>query len=678
MKLTGKFLLMLIGIPLVILLITSTITYTIQKNTIEKEIVLQQHYLVNEVANGVYAEIQQLGQKAADISSLPIVKSILKNSPTIDYIQDEFLQNPDYAEYLETINGFVDENVVLAYIVSEQTGALIINQWIDLPDQYDGRVKNYYQEPVSLNGLFVSEPYMNAEGTDDPTAITVSYPIRENGNLLGVSAIDIGLAGITNYAAEIGEKYNAVIGLFTLNGTVIYHPKATDKSIIYNFSDFLKVIGVANQKEVEDVLYSGVEGQVIVDAEEDSFAIATPVPGTSWMVSVSFPVKIITAKIIRSVLPVTIISSLIILLSLGIIAYVLNISVIKNILLTSDYLKTIASGDLLIKINPKLISRNDEIGTLAQSLSNMTENLQDIVGKVTAAANYIASGSLQVSDSSQMLSSGATEQAASAEEVSSSMEEMSSNISQNADNSSQTEKIAIKAARDAKESGKTVKEALDAMSLIASKITIIEEISRSTNLLALNAAIEAARAGEHGRGFAVVATEVRKLAEQSQRAAGEITELASNTVTLSKGSGEKLSKLVPDIERTAELVEEISAASNEQQAGVDQITTAIHQLDKIIQSNASSSEELASTSEQLAAQAEQLKETIQYFKISDKVSARAPKKVVETAEKREKIQPKPNTVKSETGITLSPDQKMGEQLSEDFTNKIFDDDFESF
>jgi len=379
-----------------------------------------------------------------------------------------------------------------------------------------------------------------------------------------------------------------------------------------------------------------------------------------------------------SVIIALIVTSLISLIILTIIMMYIVKKLIFPLTLVSDSLREIASGNLQISIDSKIINQRDEIGTLAQSLSNMTENLQDIVGKVTAAANYIASGSLQVSDSSQMLSSGATEQAASAEEVSSSMEEMSSNISQNADNSSQTEKIAIKAARDAKESGKTVKEALDAMSLIASKITIIEEISRSTNLLALNAAIEAARAGEHGRGFAVVATEVRKLAEQSQRAAGEITELASNTVTLSKGSGEKLTKLVPDIERTAELVEEISAASNEQQAGVDQITSAIHQLDKIIQSNASSSEELASTSEQLAAQAEQLKETIQYFKISNKVSVRAPKKVVETAVKREKIQPKPNTVKSETGITLSPDQKVDEQLSEDSTNKIFDDDFESF
>ena len=333
----------------------------------------------------------------------------------------------------------------------------------------------------------------------------------------------------------------------------------------------------------------------------------------------------------------------------------------------------------MIKIDSKLTSRKDEIGTLAKSLGNMTGNLQEIVGKVTSAANNIAAGSFQVSDSSQMLSSGATEQAASAEEVSSSMEQMSANISQNADNSSQTEKIAIKAARDARETGETVTDAVEAMTVIANKITIIEEISRSTNLLALNAAIEAARAGEHGRGFAVVASEVRKLAEQSQKAAGEITELASQTVKLSQGSGEKLSNLVPDIERTAELVEEISAASNEQQTGVDQITSAIHQLDKIIQSNAASSEELASTSEQLAAQAEQLKETIQYFKISDnqQVTEKKSRRQLPPKKFREEKTVKEEIIK-ETGITISPEQVMSDDVKQDYSNKIFDDDFESF
>ncbi len=675
MKLKVKLILLLLFIPLIIMIITNLVTYSIQRNLFMEEIVIQQEYLVNEVANGVSAELITLVQKAKNMATLPITRKILTNSPSRDYIEAEFNAHPAYAEYLETVNGLTDESVALFYLVSEETGALIINQWVNLPEQYDGRGKEYYREPVRMNDVYVSDPYMNAEGTDDPIAVTISYPVYFDAKLYGVSAIDIGLKGIADYADAVSREYNAEIGLFTLSGSVIYHPKATDKSIIYNFRDFLTAIGTKNIEEAEEVLYAGETGSVLVDSDNDVFAVVTPVPGTRWMVSVAFPVSDITRMITSSLLPVTVISVLILLLTLGIITYVLNATIIRNILKTSEYLKTIASGDLSLKVDPKIKERKDEIGTLGKSMDYMTGNLQDIVGKVADVAEYISSGSNHVSESSQMLSSGAAEQAASAEEVASSMEEMSSNISQNADNSSQTERIAIKAAEDARESGRIVKEAVDAMNLIATKITIIEEISRNTNLLALNAAIEAARAGEHGKGFAVVASEVRKLAEQSQKAAGEITELAARTVELSQGSGEKLSMLVPDIEKTAHLVEEISAASSEQQGGVNQISQAINQLDETIQSNASSSEELASTSQQLAAQAEQLKLTIQYFKLS--------RNAVQKKESPDRKEPD-QTAHSLPEVTVKPELKTLEVEPPEANRSGFietednDDDFESF
>ncbi len=263
------------------------------------------------------------------------------------------------------------------------------------------------------------------------------------------------------------------------------------------------------------------------------------------------------------------------------------------------------------------VDQKDEIGDLAAALKNMSFRLREIVQDIRSASENVTYGSEQLSQSAQQMSEGATEQAASAEEVSSSMEEMSSNIRQNADNAMQTDKISQKSARDAEEGGEAVRETVSAMKEIAEKISIIEEIAGQTNLLALNAAIEAARAGEAGKGFAVVASEVRKLAERSQNAAGEISELSARSVAVAERAGEMLEHIVPDIKKTAELVQEISAASNEQNSGAEQINSAIIQLDTVIQRNASASEEMASMSEELSGQAEQLQRAIQFFKLDD-------------------------------------------------------------
>jgi len=275
-----------------------------------------------------------------------------------------------------------------------------------------------------------------------------------------------------------------------------------------------------------------------------------------------------------------------------------------------EFARKLSQGDLTAKLD---VDQKDEVGVLAQALRDMVAKLREIVTEVQSASDNVASGSEELSASAEQLSQGATEQAASVEEVSSSMEEMGSNIRQNADNASQTEKIALKAALDAEAGGKAVVQAVGAMKNIAEKISIVEEIARQTNLLALNAAIEAARAGEHGKGFAVVAAEVRKLAERSGTAAAEISELSSSTVSVADQAGQMLIKLVPDIQRTAELVQEISAASNEQNAGAEQINKALQQLDQVIQQNASASEEMASTSEELSSQAEQLQSSISFF-----------------------------------------------------------------
>ncbi len=287
--------------------------------------------------------------------------------------------------------------------------------------------------------------------------------------------------------------------------------------------------------------------------------------------------------------------------------------VVNNLNGTVRVAERIAGGDLTAEV--KVLSEKDSLG---KALQTMIERLRSVVTEVQNAAVNVASGSQQLSAASEEMSQGATEQAAAAEEASSAMEEMAASINQNAANALQTEKIAIQAAEDANKSGAAVNETVEAMKQIAKKISIIEEIARQTDLLALNAAIEAARAGDHGKGFAVVAAEVRKLAERSQKAAAEISTLSSKSVVIAEDAGEMLAKLVPDIQHTAELVQEISAACKEQDSGADQINTALQQLDQVIQQNASASEEMASTAEELSAQAEQLQSAVAFFTVAEK------------------------------------------------------------
>lgn len=482
--------------------------------------------------------------------------------------------------------------------------------------------------------------------------VPVVAPVYSEGRIVGMVAniLDIGYINTLIAGAKVGKTGYAF--MIDNEGLFVAHPK---KENILK----LKCTTLAGMEEISKKMssgQSGVEHYVFSNvAKTGGFA---PVKTTGWSIGLSLPDEefLATAKEVRNL--IFVITAIFTLIACTVF-FLFARTVTRRLKTAQDAADALARFDFNQVIT---VSGNDEIGLMLASMKRMIDKLKEGFTKVKDAANAIAGGNLnyaidhtgddeislmlasmkrmidklkeivlsvinasenvssgaeELSSTAEQMSQGASEQASAAEEASSSTEQMASNIRQNADNAQQTEKIAVKSALDATEGGKAVGETVTAMKTIAGKIAIIEEIARQTDLLALNAAIEAARAGEAGKGFAVVAAAVRRLAERSADAAGEISRLSVSSVEVAVKAGELLSRIVPDIQKTAQLVQEITAASNEQDSGAEQINGAIQQLNQVVQQNSSAAEEMSSTAEELSSQAEELQSAIAFFKVDD-------------------------------------------------------------
>lgn len=490
--------------------------------------------------------------------------------------------------------------------LTKTAGGLSIDPLIDYETEQKGP---WYWVPKLTKKNSINGPILYPVQGVDMLMVSFMTPIVKNGNFVGVTGIDISVDFIQSMAksANLFEG-NASITVVSYDGLYAAHtkkPELLNKNIKDEFPS-------TYTSQLDDI--HKAKESIFLDDKNLNLFIPIHIGNidTPWQVRLFVSKDYLLADTVRGMWRLIIIGLILSLVSVLGIIYMLG-GMVKPIIAISELADEISEGNL---VEVKQIDvENDEVGALYNSFKKMVEKLRDVVVNITSGSEQISTASNELNESSQQVAEGANEQAAAAEEVSSSMEQMAANIQQNTDNSKQTEKIALAAADAIRMGNEGARMSVESMRKIAEKVSIIGDIAFQTNILALNAAVEAARAGEHGRGFAVVAAEVRKLAERSKISADEINHLTEEGVRFSEAASKRLEDIVPEIQRTAQLVQEITAASLEQSTGAEQVNNAIQQLNSVTQRNASTSEQMATSAEELSSQAYQLEEIVGFFKI---------------------------------------------------------------
>ncbi len=629
-KLMHKFLFSILTVIIVGMGGLTFFSYTMAKDALRETV-------EKEVTNIVHSTVKSMSLWVNDRRL--DVNNWSKQKVYQSAVQDSFLGKTARKGATAEMTRIKEEYVYYSdLILLDKDGNVVAGSNQEMIDAEKLNDRDYFKEAVS-GSLFVSQ-VVEDNKTGRPV-FAIAAPVINNETVEGVLCGFVDMDYFNSiFVGNVKLGKTGYAFMFNLDGVVVAHPDP--KQILKTNMSSLEFGQqmLSKRNGAHQYTYKGLE----------KFAYLSQDESLGWTLAVGIGIDELNAPAVK-IKNINTILALIIMAITGLVVFVVARKVVVPITRAAQLAEAIRLGDLSERLDTNL---NDEVGLLSQALNAMADGLEqkarlagaiadgdltvdvqlasekdqlgralqtmagvlnDVIQQVMVATENVASGSQALAASSQEMSQGATEQSASAEEASSSIEQMTANIRQNTDNAMQTEKIAIKSAQEAEQGGRAVAETVTAMKEIANKIVIIEEIARQTNLLALNAAIEAARAGEHGKGFAVVAAEVRKLAERSQSAAGEINNLSVSSVEVAESAGKMLDSIVPGIQKTSELVQEIAAASREQDAGAEQINSSIQQLDKVIQQNAAATEEMASTSEELTSQSDQLRDMMSFFKV---------------------------------------------------------------